>query len=137
MLPWDADIDVGLLGEEVDNVDLVSELKKTIKNITVVDDRPLSGRVTVIRNITNSEKTHVDLMLFYNYFGWRKRPGIVSWLLPVNYYIEHTFPDYFLKSPLPTAKFGGLTVNVPRNSSEVIKHLYKFDWWKEVRPVGC
>ena len=137
MLPWDADIDVGLLGEEVDNVDLISVLKATLLNVTIEDVRWHSGRITVHRTLTNSEKIHVDLMLFYNYFGWRKRPGLLSWVLVVNYLIEHTFPDCYLEVPLPTAKFGEMTINVPRNSSEVIKHLYKFDWWKEVRPIGC
>lgn len=48
------------------------------------------------------------------------------------------FPEVLLKAPLPTMKFHGRSgIPVPWGDVELLKYLYKEDWWMEMPPPGC
>lgn len=47
------------------------------------------------------------------------------------------FPSHLLKAPLNGITFHGRTMPVPHNDMEILKHLYKNDWWLEKSPPGC
>ena len=80
---------------------------------------------------------HVDTFTFYNYHGMRMRPGWAAWLLFVNYRLHHTFPSSLVESYMPKMSFGFFNISVPRGGVEILKYLYRSNWWKEVKPIGC
>ena len=79
----------------------------------------------------------VDLFAFYNHGGTMTRTGIESWAFALNYRIYHSFPAWLVEPELPQVKFGFFNISIPKGGIEILKHLYPFNWWKEVRPRGC
>ena len=65
------------------------------------------------------------------------RTGIESWAFALNYRIYHSFPAWLVEPELPHVKFGFFNISIPKGGIEILKHLYPFNWWKEVRPRGC
>ncbi|XP_031572719.1 uncharacterized protein LOC116306764 [Actinia tenebrosa] len=134
-LAWDYDVDIGIRGIQF------LKLKKTdifgafiTAGLRVTDHVARNGLIGVSRPGWN---LGVDVFTFYDYDGIMKRPGWASWLLFVNYELHHTFPSRLVKSPLPVTKFGFFNISVPREGNEILKYLYRFDWWKVVKPLSC
>ena len=91
------------------------------------------GEYVVSRN-----EAHGDLMLFSKtLFGERGRTGIEPWLFFVHFRTYHQAPARLFEKPLPTLRFLGMNMSVPREGLEIQKRFYPKDWWKEIRPKGC
>ena len=135
-LPWDDDVDLAINGDGQFSQMTFEEFKAlfTVLGLSV-ESRLWQSSLIVI-----SEKGRwpsLDLFVFYDYNGMMKRPGIESWLMPINYRLYHTFPSSLVKQRLPKVKFGFFNISIPRNGIEVMKHLYPHNWWKVVKPKGC
>lgn len=48
-----------------------------------------------------------------------------------------SFPVRLIEKPFGTVMFYGQRVPVPHDGIEILKYLYKDDWWLEKPPVGC
>jgi hypothetical protein len=134
-LPWDYDVDIGIRGEQFINIER-SKFLRAFEDAGIQCDNRLSrsGALTLTKS---GSKLVVDVFTFYDYSGIMKRCGWETWLLFVHYELHHSFPSRLVKSPLPKSKFGFFNISVPRGGNEVLKYLYRFDWWKEVKPLGC
>ena len=134
-LPWDYDVDIGMKGEQFSKLSLEEFLAPfKVAGIEIEDHLGRNGLMAFTRS---GWPLHVDTFTFYDYNGMRKRPGWAAWLLFVNYRLHHTFPSGLVESPMPKAKFGFFHISVPRGGDEILKYLYRDNWWKEVKPLGC
>ena len=133
-LPWDHDIDLGVIGDEnfYNKKDkLVEELVQL--GFSVRDDWSTASYKVLRANQTG----HLGIFIFINYFGTMKRPGLEPWLFSLHYTIYHSFPAWMVNTPLPKANFSGYTAWVPRGGREILKHLYPFSWRDVYLPVTC
>ena len=135
-LPWDDDVDLAINGDGQFNQMTFAEFKAlfTVLGLSI-ESRLRQSSLMVISE--NNRWPSLDLFVFYDYNGMMMRPGIESWLLPINYRLYHTFPSNLVEEPLPKAKFGFFNISVPRKGIEIMKHLYPYNWYKVVKPKGC
>lgn len=134
-LPWDYDVDIGIRGEQYIMLEK-SEFFRPFEQVgMIVEDHV--NRNGLIQMKRHGWNLGVDLFTFYDYGGNMKRPGWAPRLLFINYALHHTFPSRLVKSPMPITKFGCFNISVPREGKEILKYLYRFDWWKEVKPLNC
>ena len=132
-LPWDNDFDLGLLSEEVNQLDEEKFLSAFRERGIDIHYRQWKGEYVISRN-----KAHGDLMIFSKtLFGDRGRTGIEPWLFFIHFRNFHQAPAYLFELPLSKGPFLGLNISVPRQGLEIQKHFYPNDWWKEVKPKGC
>ena len=135
-LPWDDDVDLAINGDSQFSQMTFEEFKALFAVVGLsVESRLWQSSLIVI-----SEKDGwpcLDLFVFYDSNGVMRRPGIESWLIPINYRLYHTFPSGLVEQPLPKVKFGFFNISVPRGGIEIMKHLYPYNWWKVVKPTGC
>lgn len=135
-LPWDYDVDLAVKGEQFSKVkfeDFVAACEE--HGLTVMDKRLKSGMLAFF---DSKLPLYVDLFIYYEYkFGMMWRSGLEAWLFFLHYRMHHAFPVRLVDAPLPKTKFGFFEIAIPRGNEEVLKYLYRYDWWKEVRPAGC
>lgn len=135
-LPWDNDADIGFDGNgrfsEITFEELFNRFKR--EGLKLHNKWIQSGSFVVSHN---GWPLTVDLFAFYDHSGLMKRTGLESWLWFINHRIYHTFPTWVAKGALPTVRFGFFNISIPRGGDEILKYLYRFNWWKEVRPKGC
>ena len=135
-LPWDDDVDLAINGGGQFSQTSFEEFKAIFMVLGLsVENRLWQSSLIVISE--GAQWPSLDLFVFYNYNGMMRRRGIESWLIPFNYRLYHTFPTDLVEQPLPKVKFGFFNISVPRNGIEIMKHLYPYNWWKVVRPIGC
>lgn len=137
-LPWDYDVDIGMRGEQFDKIG-IQKLTHIFKangiHRCLANSRFLrSGVATLCKP---GWKLDVDLYVLYDYGGIMKRYGWDTWLRYVYYEVHHTFPAKLVQNPLPKVKFGFFNMTVPHGGNKITKYLYRFDWWKEMKPLGC
>lgn len=134
-LPWDYDVDIGLKGEQFSKI-----------NFSVIVNRFKAAGMDLINHLDRNAllviakpewPLHVDTFTFYNYHGMRSRSGWAPWLLFVNYRLHHSFPSRLVDCDMPKMRFGYFNISVPCEGEEILKYLYRNDWWKEVKPLGC
>lgn len=135
-LPWDYDVDIGIKGEQFSKMTFTDFLAPFIKaaGIEYINHLARNGLLVFEKA---GWPLHVDTFTFYNYHGMRVRPGWAAWLLFVNYRLHHTFPSSLVESYMPKMRFGFFNISVPRDGVEILKYLYRSNWWKEVKPIGC
>lgn len=135
-LPWDNDVDIGFAGEGVFADMTLSEFFAPFKaaGLEVQNKWTQSGTIVISKP---GLWLSVDLFAFYNDRGTMRRRGLESWFFALNYRIYHSFPAWVVEPELPQAKFGFFNISVPKGGIEIMKHLYPYNWWKEVRPEGC
>lgn len=136
-LPWDFDVDYGINGSNVIFDKLTWEefkAKFSAAEVRVFDKLKSSGSLTLR---PKSSSANVDIYLYYDRGGYMMRSGYEQWLFCINYLLYHTFPSRLVQKPLPKVKFGHFKISVPREGIEIMKYLYRFNWWKVVKPVGC
>lgn len=136
-LPWDFDVDYGINGSNVIFNKLTWEefkAKFPAAGVRVFDKLKSSGSLTLR---PKSSGANVDIYLYYDRGGYMMRSGYEPWLLCIHYLLYHTFPSRLVQKPLPKVKFGYFNISVPREGMEIMKYLYRFNWWKVVKPVGC
>lgn len=140
-LPWDSDVDFGTLYSE--------EIKSKMKVISgdmerhdISVQKPNDGLYRFLSNhppvrIHPNESPVVDIFLFKpTLFGLTRRMGRETWLLFIHYYYHHTFPHRLVSGDLPKVRFADRMISVPKNGLEVMKHLYRYSWWKVQKPPG-
>lgn len=135
-LPWDNDVDIGFEGEgrfaEMTLTEFLAPFKTA--GFKVVNKWTQSGTI-VIHN--EGLRLSLDLFAFYNDGGTMRRTGLESWFFAINYRTYHSFPAKLVEAELPQVKFGFFNISIPKGGIEIMKHLYPYNWWKEVRPAGC
>lgn len=135
-LPWDFDVDYGINGSGIFNNLTLEEFKARFSaaGMRVFDKLGSSGSLTLRPQNSGAS---VDINIYYDYGGTMMKTGYETWLFYFNYRLYHTFPTRLVQKPLPKVKFGFFNVSVPREGIEIMKYLYRFNWWKVVKPVGC
>ena len=135
-LPWDNDVDFGFHGEgrfsEYSIGQVIAPFKA--KGLSVNNKWFQSGTLTVSKD---DWPLTVDMFAFYNNKGWMQRRGLESWIAWLNYRTHHTYPAWVVELPLPKSRFGFFNISVPRGGIEIMKYLYRDNWWKEVKPQIC
>lgn len=135
-LPWDNDVDLGFDGEgrfaEMTLPEFLAPFKAA--GFKVVNKWTQSGTIVIHKE---GLRLSLDLFAFYNHGGTMRRTGLESWFFPINYRTYHSFPAKLVEPELPQVKFGFFNISVPKGGIEIMKHLYPYNWWKEVRPGGC
>lgn len=135
-LPWDNDVDIGFNGNgnfaKYTIEQFIAPFKA--KGLSVNNKWFQSGTLTVSKG---DWPLTVDMFAFYNNKGWMQRRGLESWIAWLNYRKHHTFPAWVVESPLPKSRFGFFDICIPRGGIEIMKHLYRDNWWKEVKPKIC
>ena len=135
-LPWDNDVDIGFDGEgRFANMTLSEFLIPfTAEGLKVSNKWIQSGTIVIHKE---GLSLSVDLFAFYNHGGTMTRRGIEAWIFFLNYRMYHSFPARLVEPELPQMKFGFFNISIPKGGIEILKHLYPYNWWKEVRPRGC
>lgn len=134
-LPWDYDIDLGILGDEVFSEIPREEFVKPFQERGIrVNDKM---HVASVFYLSRGEFAQVDLDVFYNYDGWMQRAGWIPWVLYYNYKTYHTFPAWMVQEPLPKMQFFDVQMSVPRGGQEILKYLYPKDWERPFTPFAC
>ena len=134
-LPWDYDIDLGIVGDETYAKMSKSEFLEPFeeRGISIYDSTSMSS----CYYFTRGKFAQVDIDIFYNFHGWMQRSGLVTWLLYYNYQKYHRFPAWMLADPLPEMKFIDIQMPVPRGGKTVLKYLYPNDWDRPFTPAAC
>ena len=135
-LPWDNDVDIGFEGEGVFADMTMSEFVAPFKaaGLTVTNKWLQSGTIVISKE---GLWLSLDLFAFYDDRGTMRRRGLESWVFALNYRTYHSFPKWVVEPELPKTKFGFFNISIPKGGIEILKHLYPYNWWKEVRPEGC
>ena len=135
-LPWDNDVDIGFDGEGRFADMTLSEFLAPFMaaGLKVSNKWIQSGTIVIYRE---GLWLSVDLFAFYNHRGTMTRRGIEAWFFALNYRMYHSFPAWLVEPELPQVKFGLFNISIPKGGIEILKHLYPYNWWKEVRPRGC
>ena len=131
-LPWDDDVDIGMIADgQYPNLSEEQFLKKfREKGVKITNNMRQKSSFKFERG-----KGDVDLMIYYDYGEWMKRRGWEAWLLTVHYNLHHTFPKNLVEhKPLPSLKFGWFMMPVPQKGMEIMKHMYRYDWWVNYKP---
>ena len=133
-LPWDTDADIGINGDELCACESMRFKKAFTKRGLSVKYVPLHGRY---RATDGHEE--IDIMIFVDYWrdGMMRRTGWETWPFFVNYRWHHTFPSWLVEPPLPQVPFAGRNMSVPKGGVEIQKWLFRNNWWKETKPLGC
>ncbi|XP_054264958.1 uncharacterized protein LOC128987900 [Macrosteles quadrilineatus] len=139
-LPWERDIELCVLNEEIalkDEVFLERQFRKNNMQL-VYDSTDGKYRVTD----TTVPDARIELIVFeedpmvgmLRRVGWKRRvlPSDCESLPSLS-----CFPPRLVKAPLPSREFGGYIVPVPREGIEIQKYHYPDNWWKEVLPKNC
>ena len=135
-LPWDNDVDLGFRGEgNFSRYTLQQVIASFEAKGLIVNNKWFQSRTLTVSK--EGWPLTVDLFAFYNNSGWMQRRGLESWVAWINYRTRHTFPSWVVDFPLPKARFGFFEVYIPRGGIEIMKHLYRDSWWKEVKPKVC
>ena len=135
-LPWDNDVDIGFDGEgRFADMTLSEFLAPFMAAGLKVSNKWIQRGTIVIHK--EGLWLSVDLFAFYNHRGTMTRTGIESWVFALNHKIYHSFPARLVEPELPQMKFGFFNISIPKGGIEILKHLYPYNWWKEVRPRGC
>ena len=134
-LPWDDDVDLGMIPDG--KYSLLSEEKFLEKfrqkGVKITNNMRQKSSFKFERG-----KGAVDLMIYYVYGEWMKREGWEPWLLTVHYNLHHTFPrNLIAHKPLPQLKFGWFMMPVPQSGIEIMKHMYRYDWWVTYKTESC
>jgi len=135
-LPWDNDVDIGFDGEGAFADMTLSEFFAPFKaaGLKVQNKWIQSGTIVISKE---GLWLSVDLFAFYNDRGTMRRRGLESWFFALNYRTYHSYPAWVVQHELPKVKFGFFNISIPKGGIEIMKHLYPYNWWKEVRPNGC
>ncbi|XP_020625367.1 fukutin-related protein-like [Orbicella faveolata] len=135
-LPWDNDVDIGFDGEGRFADMTLSEFLApfTAAGLKVNNKWMQSGTIVIHKE---DLWLSVDLFAFYNHGGTMRRRGLEAWFFALNYRTYHSFPAWLVEPELPQVKFGFFNISIPKGGNEILKHLYPYNWWKEVRPGGC
>lgn len=136
-LPWDDDVDLAINGEGPFSQISFGEFQALLTVLGLSVESRLWQSSLIVISEKGQSWPKVDLFVYYDYNGIMSRPGIESKLMPINYRLYHSFPSSLVEPPLPKVKFGFFNISVPRNGIEIMKHLYPYNWWKVVKPVGC
>lgn len=131
-LPWDDDADLGIIADEY----FMAMSEKEFINVFA------SRGMNVTNNMAQKTSlrldrglAHVDVMVYFDYNGLMQRKGWEAFLLPVHFRLHHSFPTWVIKTPpsLPTMRFGYFNISVPRGGREIMKSLYRYNWWKDYK----
>ena len=136
-LPWDNDVDLAINGDGQFSQMTFEEFKALFIVLGLSVESRLGQSSLIVITEEDSQWPSLDLFVFYDKNGMMTRPGLESWLMPINYKLYHTFPSRLVEPPLPKVKFGFFNISVPRNGIEIMKHLYPYNWWRVVKPAGC
>lgn len=134
-LPWDDDVDLGVVADinylSLTEDEFIEEF--TSRGLTVVNHMSQKTSIKITRGIAN-----VDVIVYYDYNGLMKRKGWEPFLIPVHYRLHHSFPTWVVKTPpgLPKMKFGNFNMSVPRGGREIMKYLYRYNWWQDFESEG-
>lgn len=134
-LPWDDDVDLGMIEDGKFASLSIKEFERKFqeKGIRITDNLRQKSSYKFER-----DKGAVDLMIYYEYGDWMKRQGWEPWILSVHYNLHHTFPKLVINNkPLPERKFGWFNMPVPQYGIEIMKYMYRYDWWVEYQTESC
>lgn len=134
-LPWDDDVDLGMIADgeypKLSEQKFLTKFRK--KGVKIVNNMRQKSSYKFERG-----KGAVDLIIYYDYGSWMKRQGWESWLLTVHYNLHHSFPKKLIEhKPLPRLKFGWFMMPVPQNGIEIMKYMYRYDWWVTYKAESC
>ena len=137
-LPWDFDVDFGtiLTDSTSCNIAKVTESleKKGIAHFNFMKD---SGLVKFFYANEEKEPGRKTIDLFFyqpTQFGFVRRVGYEVWLFALHYYVHHTFPYRLVEGELEAVEFAGRRIKIPRDGIEIMKYLYRYNWWTTRTP---
>ncbi|XP_005100136.1 uncharacterized protein LOC101845102 [Aplysia californica] len=133
ILPWDNNVDVCVMREQIQRPGW-HNLHKAFqsRNLPIVYDYRhgeysiVDGSAEVVINVFYSTVWEEVL-----HDGWEHR---FLWFFqdqPVS------FPRRLLALPLPKIKFHGKDMPIPHDDLEMLKYLYRDNWWLVKTPPGC
>lgn len=134
-LPWDDDVDLGVVADlnfmSITEEDFIKVF--TNKGMTVTNNMAQKTSLKITRGLAN-----LDVIVYYDYGGLMKRKGWEPFLIPVHYRLHHSFPTWVVKTPplLPKMQFGSFNMSVPRGGREIMKYLYRYNWWEDFEAEG-
>jgi hypothetical protein len=133
ILRWDNNVDFCLMKDEIQKVrwvDLQADFKANNMDLSydyrhgeyVVTQGPAQAILTVFY-LTPFDEVFLDG--FEHRFLWFFQDNPV------------TFPNRLMEAPFSTVEFHGRPIPVPHDGIEILKYLYRDDWWIEKPPMGC
>ena len=133
-VPWDEDVDIGVVGETLGKYSLADLQKAFAKEDVTIHYESWGGLYKLEKGGVTA-----DVMVWYNSYGgaWMYRNGWESYILFLNYWYNHIFPKRLLQPPLPKIEFAGMMMNMTHGQYKIQTYHYKEDWYREVRPPGC
>ncbi|XP_028399192.1 uncharacterized protein LOC114522656 [Dendronephthya gigantea] len=131
-LPWDNDVDLGMIPDgkypSLSEEQFLTKFRE--KGVKITNNMRQKSSFKFERG-----KGAVDLIIYYVYGGYMKRQGWEAWLMTIHYNFHHTFPRNLIEpKPLPKRTFGWFKMPVPRKGIEIMKHMYRYDWWETPKP---
>ncbi|CAG5126311.1 unnamed protein product [Candidula unifasciata] len=133
ILPWDNNVDFCLLKNEIEKVPystLQAEFKSQQIDLTY-DHR--HGDYIATRGPAQAIISVFYITIYDEVF----KDGLEHRLMWFFQDKPVSFPARLIESPFNTAMFHGQQIPVPHDGIEILKYLYKDDWWLEKPPIGC
>ncbi|RZF37652.1 hypothetical protein LSTR_LSTR003063 [Laodelphax striatellus] len=139
-LPWEPDVELCVLNEEVSLRDEVFLSRLFKKHSMQIDYDSTEGKYSITDQSLPGATVHLvvfehdPMVNMLRRVGWKRRvlPPDCESLPSLN-----CFPPSLVKPPLPMREFGGFVMPVPREGIEIQKYHYPDNWWKEILPKNC
>lgn len=137
--PWKSINELCLLNEEISKIEEATMIRVFKREGVVLSYSSSSGEYDV--RLHPNSQTRLRLFLFekdqdidqMRRVGWKHRL-----LPPDSCSITQCFPPHLVEKPLPSTKFSGIRIPIPREEIEIQKYHYPNDWWKSDRsPPPC
>lgn len=136
-LPWDYDIDFATIytDDTGGKMDIICK-SLLAKNISCSYDSSGASYKIRLMPVNKHEDVQVDLFLLVpTWHGYMRRLGWEIWLLPLHYYLHHSFPAYLVDGDdLPIVEFAGRNISSPKDGVEIMKYLYRSTWKSVLKP---
>ena len=136
---WKTTNEICIKNEEISKLEEATIIRVFKREGVILSYSSSSGEYDV--RLYSSGQTRLKLFLFekdqendqLRRVGWKHRL-----LPPDSCSITQCFPSHLVDAPLPTTKFSGVRIPIPREEIEIQKYHYPNDWWKSDRsPLEC
>ncbi|KAH9508674.1 hypothetical protein Btru_049597 [Bulinus truncatus] len=133
ILPWDNNVDLCVMTSEMQKIDW-----STLKNYFYSENIYIARDYRHGTYIITKGPAEVIINVFYvTPFGEVLLDGFENrflWFFQDN---PLSFPERLMEAPFKTMPFHHRQLPVPHDDLEMLKYLYKNDWWLEKKPPDC
>lgn len=136
---WKSVNEICILNEEISKIEEATMIRVFKREGVVLSYSSSTGEYDVRLHPNSQIRLKIFLFERDQESDQMKRVGWKHRLLPPDSCsVTQCFPSHLVEKPLPTTKFSGIRIPIPKEEIEIQKYHYPDDWWKSDRsPPEC